>query len=230
MLPQLRKENFSRKGQFNRILKLLVQNFSSSFSHFSANQVKEHFQNFEEKMQEAMKSAECKQFVENLLQYKENKPLSLNEGIVSYMLSQFADICQAHALQLKDLQLLANSHSNAYYYLLEYLEMERHLKFLFKKVTHLMPFAEAFTELVQQSNILGEEIFQQYAFAADYLSLQILEQLWNQIMFEPNLEVLSEFLKQVITQTHQREKLDEFTFKAGDLKKALKIIKINEEN
>jgi len=68
----------------------------------------------------------------------------MNLGVVSYVLAQYQDICFAHSHQLKDLQLLAKSHESPFFYIVEYLQMEQHLKFLLKKINHHLPFSEAF--------------------------------------------------------------------------------------
>jgi len=70
----------------------------------------------------------------------------------------------------------------------------------------------------------------EFPYSGEYFSLSLLDQIWIQSVFEPNLPILVNFIKEEFTLLFKKEKLDDLSFKAHDLKKILTIIKTIEDN
>ena len=91
-------------------------------------------------------------------------------------------ICEAHCSQLNylldQIGMAPSLNKNYFLFLEDYVEKERNLRYLLKKVSQNFIMQEAFQETMLRSNVYQVKETQKQTYLCDFLLLEFLDSIW----------------------------------------------------
>ncbi|CDW85628.1 UNKNOWN [Stylonychia lemnae] len=146
--------------------------------------------------------------------------------ILQQLMSDLCDLkqqCLNFEKIIQEQDPLQQKFSMMYYYL-------SNLKLLMKKISMNLVIKDTFTKYLLNQGILTEQSLSCHCYLGDFLLLNILDQIWIQYVYQPNLEDLVEILKREVEMCHHIERLDDLLYKRNILLKMLEEVKLMESN
>ena len=98
-------------------------------------------------------------------------------------------------------------------YLEDYVQKERNLRFLLKKISQNYIMQESFTETMLRNNIYQQKEIKKQPFLCDFLMLEFLDSIWINEIYRAHSANLINVVKHEVTAIHTIERFEELSHK-----------------
>jgi F0F1-type ATP synthase alpha subunit len=113
---------------------------------------------------------------------------------------------------------------NYFLYLEDYVEKERNLRYLLKKVSQNFIMQEAFQETMLRANIYQAKETQKQPYLCDFLMLEFLDSIWINKVYRMHRENLTTMVMQEVHAVHTLERYEELPNKKEIFRKVINTI------
>lgn len=138
-------------------------------------------------------------------------------------------MCKVHSLEL--VKIRSDLHNkSAYSYLLAVSQMQRNAKILYKKISKNEVVRKAFKEVMVSRNHFSEEVTLKIEYILDLLLVNILDQIFIQIVVEANMSDILACLNFELKNSVVPESVSQISEKREGIQKIFKLINSIEEN
>lgn len=115
-------------------------------------------------------------------------------------------------------------------YLEDYVQKEKNLRYLLRKVSQNFIMQEAFTETMLRSGVYQAKEAQKQPYICDFLLLEYLDSIWINEVYRPHSANLIQVVKDVTMEVHTLERFEELEDKKETIRKVINIIHQTEFN
>lgn len=109
-------------------------------------------------------------------------------------------------------------------FLEDYVEKEKNLRYLLKKVSQNFIMQEAFQETMLRSNVYQTKETQKQVYLCDFLLLEFLDSIWINEVYRKQRENLANLVKQEVYSIHTLERFEELATKRSIFRKVINAI------
>lgn len=113
---------------------------------------------------------------------------------------------------------------NFFLFLEDYVEKEKNLRYLLKKVSQNFIMQEAFQETMLRSNVYQTKETQKQVYLCDFLLLEFLDSIWINEVYRKQRENLANLVKQEVYSIHTLERFEELATKRSIFRKVINAI------
>jgi hypothetical protein len=113
---------------------------------------------------------------------------------------------------------------NYYLFLEDYVEKERNLRYLLKKVSQNFIMQDAFQETMLRNNIYQAKETQKQPFLCDFLLLEYLDSIWINEVYREHRLTLTRLLIDEVRAVHTVERFEELALKKPIFRKVINTI------
>lgn len=156
------------------------------------------------------------------------------KDVCSYILRQFKLLCNAHRWQLQfvleQIKLAPAIRRSFYPFLEDYVEKERNLRYMLRKLSQNFILQESFTETMLRENVFQVKETQKQPYLCDFLMLEFLDSMWINEIYRNQRLNLWKIVKQEIEDLHTIERFRELESKKPVIKKIVNLIHQTEFN
>jgi hypothetical protein len=113
---------------------------------------------------------------------------------------------------------------NFFLFLEDYVEKEKNLRYLLKKVSQNFIMQEAFQETMLRSNVYQTKETQKQVYLCDFLLLEFLDSIWINEVYRKQRENLANLVRQEVHSIHTLERFEELATKRSIFRKVINAI------
>ena len=125
---------------------------------------------------------------------------------------------------LDQISLAPSLNKNYFLFLEDYVEKERNLRYLLKKVSQNFIMQEAFQETMLRSNVYQAKETQKQTYLCDFLLLEFLDSIWINEVYRRQRENLANLVRQEVHSIHTVERFEELATKRSIFRKVINAI------
>jgi len=120
---------------------------------------------------------------------------------------------------------MAPSLNKSYFLFLEdYVEKERNLRYLLRKISQNFIMQEAFQETMLRANVYQSKETQKQPYLCDFLMLEYLDSIWINQVYRSHRENLTNLVIQEVQAVHTLERFEELPEKKEIFRKVINTI------
>jgi hypothetical protein len=119
---------------------------------------------------------------------------------------------------------------NYFMYLEDYVQKEKNLRYLLRKVSQNFIMQEAFQETMLRSDVYQAKEVQKQPYLCDFLLLEYLDSIWINEVYRPHAAKLVQYVRAVVNELHCVERFEELEEKKETIRKVINIIHQSEFN
>lgn len=119
---------------------------------------------------------------------------------------------------------------NFFIYLEDYVQKERNLKSLLRKVSQNFVMQESFSETMLRSGVYKAKDVKKQPYLCDFLLLEYLDSIWINEVYRAHNKTLAQVLKDTILEVHMIDRYEELADKKEIIRKVVNVIHQTEFN